>query len=464
LKSIFQDKEFKAKIDPSAIHDYLTYGYIVAPKSIYKGVKKLQAASCLRWSKGKTAVWRYWQPEYKENYNLREEEIIERLEGLIKESVKLRLISEVPLGAFLSGGLDSSAIVAYMSRLTDQPVKTFSIDFEDSTFSETKYAREIAKLFNTEHHEFTVKADVIDILPKLIGHFDEPFADPSAIPTFYVSKMAREYVTVILSGDGGDEVFGGYQRYKSKHLVDYYLKTPVFLRKMVEIVAGKLRETTKRTDLGRRLRYFVKAAKLIPEMAHANWMNILSDDMKTELYADGLAEYKDSSSLEFFLDTYKNSSSRDFINKMLYVDSMIYLPDDILVKVDRMSMAVSLEGRAPFLDHKLIEFMATVPAKFKVRGLTSKYILRKSLSGVLPRNILSRGKQGFGVPVGSWFRNELKDFAYETILRQDGISRDYFKAEAVRGLLDQHSKGVRDWGNQIWALLCLEVWYGLFVL
>jgi asparagine synthase (glutamine-hydrolysing) len=460
LKSILQDKENSAKIDLSAIHDYLTYGYIPAPKSIYEGIRKLEAASCLRWHKGKISNWRYWQLNFEGNYDLREEEIIERLKDLIRESVKLRLISEVPLGAFLSGGLDSSAIVAYMSQLMNQPVKTFSIDFEDSTFSETKYARQVAKLFGTEHYEFTVKADVIDILPKLMWHFDEPFADSSAIPTYYVSKMAKDYVTVILSGDGGDEVFGGYQRYKSKHLVDYYLKTPAFLRQIVErFVAGKIPETTKRTDFGRRLRYFIAAANTTPELAHANWMHIFSDDMKAELYADGLVEHKHNSSLEFFLDTYKNSTSRDFINKMLYVDSMIYLPDDILVKVDRMNMAVSLEGRAPFLDHKLIEFMATVPAEFKVKGLTSKYILRKSLNGTLPRSILDRGKQGFGVPVGAWFRNELKDFAYDTILSQEAISRDYFNAEAIRGLLNQHTQGTRDWGNQLWSLLCLEIWH-----
>ena len=377
--------------------------------------------------------------------------------------MKLRLISDVPLGAFLSGGIDSSAIVWMISKLTDAPVKTFSIGFDDQSFCELEYARQVAEHFKTEHHEFIVTPKAIEVLPELIWHSDEPFADSSILPTYYLSKMTKEYVTVALSGDGGDESFAGYESYIGEKLVTYYHMIPSNIRnRFIRDTLKRYPESTKRIDLVRRLKRFIEKADM--PAGRREWRWIFSNDIKEEIYSDSFREkVKENDSLNLREKEFLRITNADITTKLLNLDVKIYLPEDLLVKADRASMANSLEVRSPFLDHRLMEFSASIPSNLKFREFTTKYVLKKAFSKILPKEIVYRHKQGFGVPLGSWFRGELKDLAYQVLLDERAVSRGYFKKDRIKALLDEHCSGRFDHGHKIWSLLNLELWHRTFI-
>ena len=370
----------------------------------------------------------------------------------------------MPLGAFLSGGVDSSAIVAMMAQLMDRPVKTFSIGFEDESFDETPYSRVIAERFGTEHKEFIIKPNALEVLPELISHFGEPYGDSSAIPTYYLAKITRQDVTVALNGDAGDESFGGYERYIANKLAQRYQKPVSALTRLFGKAINNIPETTDKKDAANRLKRFLNAAGSDKNAGYSRLMAIFNEEERKGLYSDYIRhEIETNRHKNIISDSLKNSDTVDLIDSMLFADLMTYMPGDLLPKVDITSMANSLEARSPFLDHKFLEFTARIPSGFKIKGLTTKYILRESLKKILPGDILKREKMGFGVPVGKWLKNDLKTYAYEVLLDSKSVKRGYFRKEKIKELLDNHMAGKVNNGGKIWVLLNLELWHRMFI-
>jgi len=467
IKAILQDPNFRPSPDLEAIHLYLAYQSVPAPYSAFKGIKKLPAAHTLLYKNGQISLRRYWKLSYKEKRIIKtpqdemmlQEEIIERL----REAVRIRLMSEVPLGAFLSGGIDSSIIVALMAGLMNQPVKTFSIGFTYEEYNELPYARQVAELYETEHHEFIVTPDAQAIFPELVWHYNEPFADSSAIPTYYVSKMAREYVTVILSGDGGDENFAGYPRYQNNG--DYSLNGNyrAWLHRMFRLNGmawgfakhgrGLYKALTRLKDLDQqKLLYYYR-------ITHFH------EQYQSKLYTyDFWKKLNGVSTVDWMLDIYRQSDARDFLDATLDLDLRLYLPDTLMTKTDIASMAHSLEARAPMLDHQFLEFAATIPSDLKLKdGIQSKYIFKKAVEPYLPHEVIYRPKMGFGVPIDHWFRHELRDMVRDTLLSQRAIQRGYFRREYIEQILDRHQNKGESWQYLIWNLLMLELWHLMFI-
>ena len=447
-----------------ALHHYLTYQYVPHPLTMFQGIAKLPPGHYLTWKDGRAEVREYWRPPCRPE-PLKEAECVARVRELLTESVRLRLISDVPLGAFLSGGMDSSIVVGLMAKLSNAPVKTFSIGFAEKRYDELDYARAVARHFKTDHQEFVVRPNAVEIIPKLVWHYDEPFADSSAIPTYYVSQITRQHVKVALTGDAGDEGFAGYPRYRAVKLGLWFDRLPGFLRRAL---AGKywqrlpvsVEQKTKR----RRLRRLFEALNLPPKERYVRWCAIFDDGRKSALYSPDLrAALAPVSSAKIFEEEYAKAPDADFLAATMFVDFMRYLPDDLLFKVDIASMAHGLECRAPFLDHKLVEFIGRIPTDLKLRGFTTKYLLRRAFGEMLPPEILRRPKMGFGVPISDWFRGELQGYLRETLLDPATLRRGYFAPESVRQLVEDHVAARADHGYRLWSLLMFELWHRRFL-
>ncbi|MBA2526780.1 MAG: asparagine synthase (glutamine-hydrolyzing) [Pyrinomonadaceae bacterium] len=459
LKSLLEHPEVRREIDPVALDAYFSFGYVPDPLSIFRDINKLPAGCYLTFGQGRVAVAQYWDFNFEPAESDREENYIEELVSLLDEAVRLRLVSDVPLGAFLSGGVDSSTVVGLMSRYTNQPVKTFSIGFHEDTYNELKYARLTAKKFETEHHEFFVTPDICDLVDELVWHFDEPFADSSAIPTYMVSKLARDHVTVALSGDGGDELFGGYTRYAVDLKRRGFGHIPRIFR---QGVLGLLGERLPHGAWGRNYLYNIS---LDPLERYVDSVSIFTRLNKRALYSGDFCERlngEDRGPARFRKQA-AHVRSAEPLDALLYLDSKTYLPGDILTKVDRMSMAVSLEVRAPLLDHKLIEFVMRIPASLKIRGTETKYIFKRAVRNLVPDEILNRPKQGFGVPVQKWINQQLRARIHETLTESRTRERGLTEPAYVSCLLDEHERGRRDHSAALWTLLMLELWYRAFV-
>ena len=465
IKAVLKVPGIQKKVNLEAMHHYLTYQYVPSPSTMFEGIKKLPPAHFLVWEKGKITIARYWELDFQTKVNMAQEDYERHIFNLLEESVKLRLISDVPVGAFLSGGIDSTIIVGIMAKLLTKPIKTFSIGFEERAYNELKFAGIAAKHFGTDHHEFIVKPDVLKILPKLIWHYNEPFADSSAIPTYYVAQKTREHVTVALNGDGGDECFGGYPRYQAVKLAQFFDKIPDCLgKKFMGAVANSLPESSEQKTLLRRTKRFFQTLTLSPGKRYIHWISSFDNERKNRLYSHDMKKAVGNiDSCHILEDIYSKIDSPDFLDKTFYVDIMSYLPDDLLVKVDIAAMANSLEARSPFLDHKLMESCAAMPSNLKLKGFTGKYILKKTFKDILPQQILRRKKMGFGVPISRWFRNELKDYLSGTLLDNISLKRSYFNQNYVKQLLGEHSQGRCDHGTRLWALLNLELWHRMFI-
>jgi len=406
LKCLLQYPEADRSISVEAVDAYLTLGYVPEPLSIFEGIFKLPAGHALTLHAGRVTVEEYWDFCYEQaEQRMSEHEYLEQLRHLLQESVRLRMIADVPLGAFLSGGVDSSTIVGLMARVQRLPVRTFSIGFEEDKFNELHHARIVARHFGTEHHEVIVTPPMCDIIDELAWHFDEPFADSSAIPTYLVSKLAREYVTVVLSGDGGDELFAGYDRYIVHQRRNGFSKIPRAIR------ANLLQPLSRSLPTGARGRNFLNNISLDPLDRYLDSLSLFTELNKLSLYSPNFQEELGEESLpKRAAHNYAvRATSGHFLDTLQYLDSKMYLPGDILTKVDRMSMAVSLEARAPFLDHKLIEFVTKIPANLKLCGTTTKHILKRAVQGLVPDAILHRPKHGFGVPIEEWIQAQLGD-------------------------------------------------------
>jgi asparagine synthase (glutamine-hydrolysing) len=379
--------------------------------------------------------------------------------------VKVRLMSEVPLGAFLSGGIDSSAVVALMSEESSAPVKTFSIGFEEQDFSELHHARRVAEHVGADHHEFIVRPDALEVLPILVEHYGEPYADSSAVPTYYVARETRKHVTVALNGDGGDESFAGYERYAAMRLAERYHQIPAVLRDTVIRQAIELMPSSEtRRGRVRDLKRFVEAASLPKVERYLRWVSVFDSQAKQDLYTENFSQETHANSAAGIIDPwFTRANGSGIVDAALLTDIMTYLPNDLLVKVDIATMANSLEARSPFLDHHVIEFAASLPEKYKLRGLTTKYLLKRVLKKLLPAENLGRRKMGFGVPIGHWFRGRLQPFLRETILSETALKRGLFKPDAVRSLVELHARSERDYSHQLWTLLMLELWFQRFI-
>jgi asparagine synthase (glutamine-hydrolysing) len=457
--------EISRDINFEALHHYLSFLCVPAPLTAYSAIRKLEPGHWLRWRNGEIETQRYWQPDFSHKTDLNEEEAGERVIEILREAVRVRLMSEVPLGAFLSGGVDSSAVVALMSEESSAPVKTFSIGFEEQDFSELHHARRVAEHIGADHHEFIVRPDALEVLPTLVEHYGEPYADSSAIPTYYVSRETRAYVTVALNGDGGDECFAGYQRYAAMNLAEKYRHLPGAFRKyVVENAVNMLPLSDSRRDPIARAQRFIRAASLPKLERYLRWVSSFDEEAKARLYSRTFREETRTLNTASILEPwFAKANGSGIVDASLLTDTMTYLPNDLLVKVDIASMAVSLEARSPFLDHHLIEFAASLPEKMKLRGLTTKYLLKNVLKKILPAENLSRPKMGFGVPIGHWFRGRLRPFLQETLLSEKSLGRDLFNPATVKRLVEDHVGGQRDHAHQLWTLLMLELWYQRFI-
>ena len=471
IKSLLQYPGLLREVDDESIHHFLTYGYIPGSRSIFRGIFKLPQAHILTWHQGHFRITRYWDSNYKEKLILpTQKSYEEKFLQIFEEAVRIRLRSDVPLGAFLSGGLDSSATVAVMSKMLKKPVKTFSIGFEEQAYNELPYAREVAALCRTDHKEFIVKPDAVDVLAKLIWYYNEPFADSSAIPTYYLARYTSQYVTVALSGDGGDESFAGYERYKADKLACFCDHFPSFLsRKNLQQIVNSIPGGNEYKSFMRRVKRFLSAVADTPDRRYVRWLCFFDNESKLDNKGDILysAEWKQRfqniDSVDLAVRLYHQSLAANHLDKTLYVDLHSYLPDDLMVKVDVATMANSLEARSPFLDHKLIEFAASLPTNLKLKGLHTKFLLKKALQTHLPKKILCRSKMGFGVPIDRWLREDLREMSYDLLLDTRCIQRGYFNRAGLKKLLDSHVSGEKDHSYRIWALLVLEMWHRMFI-
>jgi asparagine synthase (glutamine-hydrolysing) len=459
LWALLADPAISSEPDPEALDRFFTYTYVPDPFSAFREVRKLPPASLLRWRGGEASIERYWEVDFGHTVEVgSEREAGELVRDAVREAVRRRLVADVPLGAFLSGGVDSTAVVAAMAELSAGPVKTFSIGFESARFDELPYARQVAERFGTDHHELVVRPDAVELLPKLVRHYGEPFADHSAIPSFYLAEMTSRAVTVALNGDGGDEVFGGYGRYATGALLERLDRLPRGARVGVARVLGRVPADGELTSARNRARRAAALFPLSPCDRYVRAMSRFGVDLRGSLYTPEFAASLGEPAAATIADAWAGSAAPNIVDRMLDVDRRTYLPGDLLVKMDIATMAYGLEARSPLLDPEVIALGAALPARFKVRGREKKIALRASLRGVVPDEWIDRSKQGFQVPMAEWFRTDLRDLAGEVLLDPGARSRAYLRPGAVAALLDRHLAGAADNSSLLWSILVFEVW------
>lgn len=470
LKSILQADGVPRQLNLAALRGYLALGYVPAPLTMLEGIQKLLPGHFLLVEKGRVEDHEYWDVPLEPTESRSEEEWAERLREKILETVRAQLISDVPLGAFLSGGVDSSTIVAAMARLTGQAVKTYSIGYEGehSYYNELPYAKVVAQAFGTDHHEIIVRPETADLLPKLIWHLDEPIADSACLTTYLVSQLARRSVKVILSGVGGDELFGGYRRYLGDGVRRWYNLLPAAVRRgWLPSLATRLPQdrNSKWMDYARYFAAFVKTAEQDPTASYLSYVTLLSPEVQQDLLcADTRGPSGANADSLITLDRYfTRCNGADNLSRIIYADLKTSLPDDLLALTDRMSMAASIECRAPLVDHELVELASQIPPSLKVRGLKLKYLLKKAVAPWLPREILERKKRGFGAPVGAWLRKDLQPLISELLSEKQVRQRGIFQWPAIAGLLEAHREKRRDHTDQLFALVALEIWCRIYL-
>lgn len=460
VKALLVRPEVSRTLDPVALDQFLTYEYVLAPRTILAGVQKVPAAHFLRYHDGDVSVHRYWDVGEVPLRAWRDDEAAEALRAALQQAVTRQLMADVPLGAFLSGGIDSSTLVGLMSRASSQPVNTFSIGFSDGTYNELPYAREVAALFHTHHRERTVSPNLDELFERLVVHLDEPFADTSLFPTFAVSEMAREHVKVVLSGDGGDELFGGYDTYQAQAMAARLGWMGDRLMPALAGVAAALPPTEKKKGLVNKVKRFSAGAAAAPaDLGHYRWMVYLGARDKARLYAPALRGALAGSDVYAPVrEALGRFGQDDALNRQLYADLCLYLADDILVKVDRMSMATSLETRAPFLDGDVMELAFSMPGRLKIRNGERKWILKQAVRGLLPESILSRRKEGFSIPMKNWLRRELQPLMRDLLAPERVARRGLFDASAVTALVDDHVAGRENHAHTLFPLMVFERW------
>jgi asparagine synthase (glutamine-hydrolysing) len=465
IQSLLQDQRISRSVDYEALDIYLALGYVPSPLTAFRDVRKLPPAHRLIFRDGRSRTEAYWHLDYIPKRVVKDErELCEELRDRLKTAVRRRLIADVPIGAFLSGGIDSAAVVAAMAQESTRPVKTFSIGFDSERVNELPQARIVADRFGTEHHEFMVTPNAIELLPKIIRHHGEPFADATAIPTFYLSEVTRQHVTVALNGDGGDEIFGGYTRYAANLASARVSGLPLPLRRALARIGTAVPINGRIDSWPSRIRRVAETLPLDPARRYFAYMSHLNGLRREELYTDSFRESLGvARAQEVIVDAWREASATDVLDKMLDTDVRTYLPGDLLTKVDIASMSCSLEARSPLLDHELMEFVASLPTSEKIRGKEKKVIFRHALRGWVPDEILDAPKRGFHPPLADWLRGELGGFAREVLLDPVARERGHFRPDRVAALIDQHARGVADHSQGIWRLMIYELWHREFV-
>ena len=460
LKSLLQVPGVPRHIDPQALDEYLTYQYVPHPRTIWQGMSKLPPGHLAVYREDRLEVRPYWQPDFRIEERLPPGEYAARLRGRLTTAVEARLQSEVPLGAFLSGGVDSTIVVGLMRQLMGGPLRTFSIGFPVPEYDETHYARLAAQRFQTMHEEFRVEPKAMEVLPRLVWHFDEPFADSSALPTWYLAELTRQHVTVALTGDGGDELFAGYPRYAAVRLANVLDHWPAALRWLA--VGGYWRwlpSSSRQKSRLRQWKRFAEGFSYRPARRYLEWISIFGEARRAWLYREEhVARLPDANPLEFLTAALLRARGRDAVTAVSLANLVTYLPCDLMTKVDTASMAFGLECRQPFLDHRVVELAAAMPAGLKFRRGRGKRILLETFADLLPPPIRRRTKMGFGVPLDHWFRHEMQDFAREVLFDPNAQARGFFRPEAVQQLFDDHVSGRADHSQRLWSLLVLELW------
>jgi asparagine synthase (glutamine-hydrolysing) len=469
IKCILCDEDVPRHVSLESLHHYLSLNYVPAPLTMFEGIKQLLPGHCIVVENGRFSIHEYWDLEFDEKKKqCRTSEYADHLSEKIHASVARRLVCDVPFGVFLSGGIDSSTVAYYMSEVLDQPVKTFSIGFKESSYSELPYARLVARHLHTEHYEHTVDVKGLDtLLPKLIWHAEEPLADASMVPVYHVAKLAREHVKMVLCGDGADEILAGYSTYPAYYASQAYRMIPKWFRENAIARCVKLLPMSERKiSFDYKAKRFVRGAGLSPERAHYSWRLILTEEEKRRLYTDDIS--RAVMGLDTFEETYaqyfaKTNAVRP-LNRLLYADSRFYLPNDMLAKVDRMSMAHSLEARVPFLDQDIVKYVAQLPVGLKLRWFVrQKYLLRKAMEGKLPSVIVRRAKAGFNVPVGTWLRGPLRELLTDALSPESLQRMRIFEPKAIHAMLDDHMDYRIDRGYELWGLLTFCLWWERFI-
>ena len=463
IKAILQYSGVRAKLDLEALSNFLTLKYVPAPRTMFAGISALPPGWRLTCDPDGVRMQPYWNLSFARNQNghVSEEEYTRQLESLLRESVRMHLMSDVPYGAFLSGGVDSSTVVALMSQFMDQPVKTFSVGFEGDgeEFSELPYARLVAKRYQTDHHEVMVGSqDFVNLSEKVIWHLDQPIADEASLANYMVAELASHHVKMVLTGEGGDELFAGYARYAGERFSPFFKKVPRPIKELALNLSATLPGLRRPKLALRALCESDEAARL------TNWFVLFNLEMKNALVTENVKQaLTEITSNNVFAEELKRTDATDALSRMLYVDTKLWLPDDLLARGDKTSMASSVEARVPLLDHKLVEFAASLPPEVKVKGLARKYLLKKVSRGWLPAEIVDRKKKGFPIPVGIWFRKEARPFVRDVLSPETIRRRGLFNSEYVGKLLAEHESGFADHGSLMWALLSVEIWHRLFI-
>lgn len=460
VKALLVRPDVTRELDLEAVDQFLTYEYVIAPRTILKGVHKLPAGHYLIYRDGKVSVHRYWDAANVVVQEWSEDQAVDALRAAFRKAVVSQMMADVPLGAFLSGGIDSSSVVAFMSEASMQPVNSFSIGFQDGSYNELPFAREVAGLFKTNHRERMVSPNLEEMFERLVVHLDEPFADVSLFPTFLVSQLAREHVKVALSGDGGDELFGGYDAYQAQEFAARFAWMGDKLMPAAAMVASALPPTEKKKGFINKVKRFTQGAVLAPaDLGHYRWMIYLGAQAKQQLYTQKLqAGLRESDVYAPVRATLARYGGDDMLNRQLYTDLCLYLADDILVKVDRMSMATSLETRAPFLDGDVMELAFSMPGDLKIRNGERKWILKQAMRGILPEHILTRRKEGFSIPIKNWLRLELQPLMRNLLSAERIRRRGLFEPEEVQRLMGEHCAGRQNHAHTLFPLMVLERW------
>lgn len=461
LKAITKFPGLPKRMNPAALHHYLTYEYVPAPFAMIEGVNKLKQAHWLTFQNGRVETGRYWNQPLGEKIDDDEKTASRKLLELLEKAVSYRMIADVPLGVFLSGGVDSSAVVALMARQRPgKDIKTFSINFKEASYDESLYSETVAKKFGTDHRSETLTAATMaDILPEVMDYLDEPFADGSVLPTYLLSRFTRKHVTVALGGDGADELFAGYPTFVASRVAGLYRKMPRFVRGAVKALSGLLPASDKNMSFDFKLRQFLKGAELPGVEKNQVWLSAVPPEEQDKLYSEDFGSLTARlDPLELVREEMKNCPSKDPGDELLYFYQKFYMCDDILFKVDRASMANSLEVRAPFLDKDVVDYVSRLPYSYKLKGVTTKYLLKKTFNRILPAMITQRGKKGFGIPIAGWLKEELKPLLLD-VLNEKRVRRDgYFRWESVKFLIDSHLSGKVNQRKPLFALLMLHGW------
>jgi asparagine synthase (glutamine-hydrolysing) len=467
IKSILQDPTVPRKVNLQALHDFFTFDYIPGEQTAFEGIYEVPPGHWMTIdAAGQTITRRFWGLSFNEDPNVSDAAAIRASGDLMDQAVRRQLVADVPVGVLLSGGMDSSTLVALMKRHTTDPVHTYSVGFEDASFNELPYARMVAELFGTVHREVVVTPQrVRDLLPKYLDYIDEPYADGSAIPTYYVCELAKDEVVVVLSGEGGDEAFAGYETYTAQKVSHWFRRVPRWIRQgLIAPLVNRLPVSHKKLSLEFKMKRFLGGQDLPPPLAHMWWRIVLTEAQKLELYSPQVREQLTPQAPgRHFEEVFGRSGAKDVLNRLLHIDASVFLPDDLMIKNDRMSMAHSLEARVPMTDPDLTEYLSRVPANVKLPRLRKKHLMRRAMEGILPPAILNKKKVGLEMPYSRWIKDELNDVLMKTLSPEKVSATGLFRPEAVNALIDEHVGGRCDHGRALWGLLNYMMWYERYI-